>query len=272
MLSRRSASDARRSGDPARLPAPGTPVTVGTSGVPTGPMRWAPLLVLLLAGSCVAGPGGGADAAPAGKPVPAGVSSTVPGGMTGLEPALGATVRVLVETCEGGRMGSGFVVDGHTVLTNRHVVEGAQEIRVETRDGTPLEVESADESDYVDLGIIHIAPTSVVPLSLAGGNAARGTAVRVLGYPLNGPLTTTGGLVAEYVVDDSISAVDPVIRLNVDLNPGNSGGPVIDPGGRVVGIAYASERSTGYGLAVAAATVEAARRDLNGLRPVEACS
>jgi S1-C subfamily serine protease len=168
-------------------------------------------------------------------------------------------------------MGSGFVLDEGTVLTNRHVVDGARTITVTAGDGTSIGVTSASESNFVDLGVVHVARTSVQGLRLADVDSPRGTTVSVVGYPLDGPLTTTGGQIAEYVVEPAISAVDPVLRLNVDLNPGNSGGPVVDGDGRVVGVAYASERSTGYGLAVPASTVRAALRDVSGLVPVAPC-
>jgi hypothetical protein len=63
-----------------------------------------------------------------------------------------------------------------------------------------------------------------------------------------------------------ISSIDPVLRVNVDRNPGKPGGPVVDPGVRVVGVAFSSGRATGHGLAVGVSTVVAALRDTAGLR------
>ncbi|HZO95869.1 MAG TPA: trypsin-like peptidase domain-containing protein [Gaiellaceae bacterium] len=158
-------------------------------------------------------------------------------------------VRVRNVSCEGIATGSGFALDAHTLLTNRHVLAGASQLEVSTWDGHDLAVSTAEVGALVDLGVASVDGTLPRAASSFAG-AVAGEAVTVVGFPLGGPLTLSRGRVVDLVAGARLGVPGPVLRLTADVRPGNSGGPVLDGRGRVVGIVYGIELSTGYGLAI----------------------
>lgn len=245
--------------------------------------RWWPVLVALTTTAACVASGGSRLPVPGASTVSTsvGISTST---MTSLSPAptttapavasettRSATVRVTATTCTGTSVGSGVVTSESRVLTNRHVVDGATTIVVETWEGRSLGFVSADVAGSVDLAVLTVDTAGAAALPLAAAAAARGTPVFALGFPFGAAFASVSGIVAEYMIVPELSPVDPVIRLDIDLNPGNSGGPVVDAAGTVVGLAYATERRTGYGLAIPALTIASALRDATDLRPVVPC-
>ncbi len=159
-------------------------------------------------------------------------------------------------------MGSGFVVreDG-IVLTNYHVVEGANWVEVGFTDGTRIEADWFRADPTVDLAVVKISPGSrtLKPLTLGVSEDLRiGRRVVAIGNPfgLSGTLTT--GVVS--ALGRNIKAADgrvieQVIQTDASINPGNSGGPLLDLAGHVIGMNTAifspSGGSVGIGFAVA---------------------
>jgi S1-C subfamily serine protease len=155
---------------------------------------------------------------------------------------------------EGSATGSGFVVDKDgMILTNAHVVEGADSVTVSFEDGgkeIPAEVKGVDTS--TDLAALKIDPSEVEHLEvLPLGDSSKsqvGDPVVAIGNPFGYSRTVTTGIVSglqrEIIAPDGFQ-IDNVIQTDASINPGNSGGPLLDASGRVIGIN--SQIATGGG-------------------------
>jgi S1-C subfamily serine protease len=155
---------------------------------------------------------------------------------------------------EGEATGSGFVVDKDgTILTNAHVVDGADSVTVSFKEGgeeIPAEVKGVDTS--TDLAALKIDPSEVDDLEvLPLGDSSKvevGDPVVAIGNPFGYSRTVTTGIVSglqrEIVAPDGFQISD-VIQTDASINPGNSGGPLLDANGRVIGIN--SQIATGGG-------------------------
>jgi S1-C subfamily serine protease len=156
------------------------------------------------------------------------------------------TLRVRNISCAGVATGSGWAVDSHTLVTNRHVLAGAAVLEMSTWNGTSIDgdVAAAEEGRLVDVGIATV-PQRLPVVGRIGPAARSGDAVTAVGYPLGGPLTLSHGRVVRYLdgrtLDPSIAFDGQVMELTARVKHGNSGGPVLDRHGRVVGIIFAGE-------------------------------
>jgi S1-C subfamily serine protease len=155
---------------------------------------------------------------------------------------------------EGAATGSGFVVDKDgTILTNAHVVEGADSVTVSFEEGgeeIPADVKGVDTS--TDLAALKIDPSEVDNLQvLPLGDSAKaevGDPVVAIGNPFGYSRTVTTGIVSglqREIIAPNGFQIDNVIQTDASINPGNSGGPLLDSGGRVIGIN--SQIATGGG-------------------------
>ncbi len=155
---------------------------------------------------------------------------------------------------EGTATGSGFVVDADgTILTNAHVVDGADSVTVSFEEGgkeIPAEVKGVDTSS--DLAALKIDPSEVADLEVLplgdSSKAQVGDPVVAIGNPFGLSRTVTTGIVSgvqrEITAPDGFQISD-VIQTDASINPGNSGGPLLDANGRVIGIN--SQIATGGG-------------------------
>jgi S1-C subfamily serine protease len=153
----------------------------------------------------------------------------------------------------GTASGSGFVVDEDgTILTNAHVVEGADQVRVRFgEDGDAVDAEVVGEDADSDLAVLKVDPEGLdlVALPLGDSSAAQvGDPVIAIGNPFGVGRTVTTGIVS--AVDRQIKApsgfqIDNALQTDASINPGNSGGPLLDAQGRVIGIN--SQIATGGG-------------------------
>jgi S1-C subfamily serine protease len=178
------------------------------------------------------------------------------------------TLRVRNTACDGVSTGSGFALDAHTLITNRHVLAGASLLEVSTWSGRTLDVDSASVSRLGDLGIARVERRlpEVLPL---GRQVASGASVTAVGYPLGGELRLLPGVVVDYVSGGKFGIPGHVMRLTANVQPGNSGGPVLDARGRVVAVVFAIELATDLALAIPVETLRGlvAGRDLESLPP-----
>ena len=182
-------------------------------------------------------------------------------------------VQIGVQTGQGGGTGSGFVIDGEGhIVTNDHVVDGAKEVVVrfgsdESADPIPAKVLGVDPS--TDLALIKVDPSKVKggvkPLALGDSDTLRvGESTIAIGSPfgLSGSLTT--GVVSALnrsVESPNGFSIDQVIQTDAAINPGNSGGPLLDAGGRVIGVnaqiaTNGSNANSGVGFAIPVNTVK----------------
>jgi S1-C subfamily serine protease len=161
--------------------------------------------------------------------------------------ARAATFEVFNSGCAYDATGSAVVIDDSTLLTNRHVVEGAREMHVISPAGVKVPVTSWDVSSVDDLAVLHVGSSGGASLALASDGATGGDLVAALGYPLGGPLTVGRGRVVDF---DDLDTGHQMIRASMDILPGNSGGPLIDTSGHLVGLIRAIDLVNGWALAV----------------------
>ncbi len=158
----------------------------------------------------------------------------------------------VVRIAAGGAYGSGFVIeDGAQVATAWHVVEGAQTVFIETEDGTELKATVLDWDREADTAILQLEqPVEVTPLTLSDRVPQVGDALFAVGHPLIGPEKLEDrheGLLEWSFTSGMVSVVGAQqIQTTVMLHPGNSGCPVFDEQGQVVGIAV--ETAGAFGL------------------------
>ncbi|MEJ2211567.1 MAG: trypsin-like peptidase domain-containing protein [Anaerolineae bacterium] len=162
--------------------------------------------------------------------------------------------------------GSGFVYDqqGH-IITNYHVIEGAEELFVTLADETTVtaEVVGADPSNDLAVLQVDVPAEQLQPLSLGESNSLRvGQFVVAIGSPFGFERTLTVGVVSalgRVIESPDESFIGEIIQTDAAINPGNSGGPLLDLDGRVIGVNTAifspSQASAGIGFAVPVDTV-----------------
>jgi S1-C subfamily serine protease len=156
--------------------------------------------------------------------------------------------------------GSGFVVtpDGY-VMTNSHVVSGARHIKVRLPSGDVAEGQVMGDDPATDLALVRAELGSVPHLSVDGALAPRvGQLAVAIGNPLGFESTVSTGVVSALgrsLRGRSNRLIDGVIQHTAPLNPGNSGGPLLDTAGRVLGVNTAIiARSQNLGFAIAVET------------------
>ena len=161
------------------------------------------------------------------------------------------TLRIRNISCGQGEIGSGFAIDPHTLITNRHVIAGAAALQADTWDGqtVDLDVSQAATGLLVDIGVIHVAQSLPV-VATPGPEPPVGAPVTAVGYPLGGALTITHGKVLAYLNGNALgSAVafnGQVMEVSAPVKHGNSGGPLLDSHGRVVGVVFAAAPGATY--------------------------
>jgi S1-C subfamily serine protease len=169
-----------------------------------------------------------------------------------------SVVRILGTACGLGVQGSGWVAAGGLVVTNAHVVAGQQDTIVQAGgDGPRLEAEAVHFDPRNDLAVLRVAGLDRRPLAMAS-EPRPGTSGAVLGFPSNGPYDVEPARLGDTVraLSEDAYGRGPLNRritvLRADVRQGNSGGPMVDAGGRVVTTVFAAtaggERSGGYGV------------------------
>lgn len=158
-----------------------------------------------------------------------------------------SVVRVLSTACGLGIEGSGWVVEPEIVVTNAHVVAGSDDTTVTTQDGIELEATPVYYGPRQDLALLRVgAPLPPLPIS---SERREGESGAVLGYPENGPYALSPariGETRETISEDSYGngpVERTIVAMSGEVRSGNSGGPLVDPQGRVVGTVFAATTS-----------------------------
>jgi S1-C subfamily serine protease len=155
-----------------------------------------------------------------------------------------AVVQVNVTLQGGSAIGSGVIIDGRGyIVTNNHVVNGAQSFEVVLYDGTRLSAQLVGTDPADDLAVIKITPPKNGLVTVKLGNSSKltvGQDVLAIGNPLGITQTVTNGIVSALgrnVSEGQGGATLPdAIQTDAPINPGNSGGALVDMQGNLVGI------------------------------------
>jgi serine protease Do len=167
-------------------------------------------------------------------------------------------------------LGSGFIVDRRGyILTNNHVVEGAEEIKVTLTDERTFRAALVGRDRFTDLAVLKIDARDLPALALADSvRLAVGETVVAIGSPLwiEGGPTVTAGVVSALgrsMEERGLPVLHNLIQTDAAINPGNSGGPLLNLAGRVVGINTAIIPSAhGIGFAISINTAKPVMREL----------
>ena len=178
-------------------------------------------------------------------------------------------VEIDVDSCDGSGSGTGFLIGPKLVATVDHVVDGATSITLR-RNGAYLTSATVIGSDSVrDLALLRTAqPITGYRFRLASRSPRIGEQVAALGFPLGLPLTFTRGSISGVGRTQTIegTAQQSLVQTDTAVNPGNSGGPLMNESGEVVGLVDATDtEASGVSWAVSSLVARpllAAWRDL----------
>jgi S1-C subfamily serine protease len=167
---------------------------------------------------------------------------------------------------EGGQSGTGFVWDGAGhVVTNNHVVSGTREVAIRFATGEVVGASIVGTAPNYDLAVVRLRNTRNVPGPIAVGTSADlkvGQAAFAIGNPFGLDQSLTTGVISALkrrLPTNAGREIGNVIQTDAAVNPGNSGGPLLDSAGRLIGITTAiispSGSNAGIGFAVPVDTV-----------------
>lgn len=158
--------------------------------------------------------------------------------------------------------GSGFIIDpeGH-IVTNNHVIDGAEEVTVTLNDGTKFQAEVIGRDEKSDLALLKVNAGHPLPYVDLGDSASTrvGDWVLAVGNPFGLGGSVNAGIVSARGRDINSGPYDDYLQIDAPINRGNSGGPLFDAYGRVIGVNTAIYSPTGgnvgIGFAIPAETV-----------------
>jgi len=154
-----------------------------------------------------------------------------------IEEQMSSTVLIEID---GRHTGSGFVIAPDLIITARHVVDREGEYAVLFEDGTRRDVQAIRISETTDCAVLLVHKANLRPLILTT-DIKIGQPIIVIGSPLDPKFFNyvTRGIVSKLDVQDEWLSDNPVVMIDAAVNPGNSGGPVFNMQGQVIGIAIA---------------------------------
>ncbi|WP_343599596.1 acid resistance serine protease MarP [Mycobacterium sp.] len=152
-------------------------------------------------------------------------------------------IRAIAPGCRKVLEGSGFVLSPNRVMTNAHVVAGANSVTVEAS-GNPYDATVVYYDPVVDVAILSVPNLPSAPLAFATSQAAAGTDAVVLGYPGGGGFVATPARIREIIelsgpdIYRTATVNREVYTIRATVEQGNSGGPLIDLNGHVLGVVF----------------------------------
>ncbi len=163
-------------------------------------------------------------------------------------------VHSIAPSCQKVLEGSGFVLSPDRVMTNAHVVAGADTVTVAVN-GTPYDATVVSYDPTVDIAILAAPKLPAQPLAFADDPAKTGTDALVMGYPGGGDFVATPARVRETIqlsgpdIYRNMTVNREVYTVRASVEQGNSGGPMIDLNGRVLGVVFGAavdDNDTGF--------------------------
>jgi S1-C subfamily serine protease len=152
-------------------------------------------------------------------------------------------VRARAASCSRALEGTGFVIAPQRVITNAHVVAGTDRVAVETSRGS-LDATVVSYDPDTDVAVLKVPQLRAPVLQLSAAPAATGSDALVLGYPLDGPYTASAARVRDRIrlrgpdIYNGATVVRNVYTVRAVVRSGNSGGPLLDGSGQVLGLVF----------------------------------
>lgn len=185
------------------------------------------------------------------------VAQVIPDSVVGI--TTDVSQQTVYGTAEGTAMGSGFIVttDGY-IVTNAHVIEGSTgDIKVQTNDEKTHTAKVIYEDTAIDLAVIKIDASGLSAVSLGDSDQVKvGQTAIAVGNPLSLEYqrTVTSGIVSALnrtLVSDNQIVAENLIQTDATINSGNSGGPLVNANGEIIGInTYKASQGEGIGFAI----------------------
>jgi S1-C subfamily serine protease len=163
-------------------------------------------------------------------------------------------IRGVATSCQKVLEGSGFVVAPNRVMSNAHVVAGSESVTVET-EGKTYDATVVSYDPNADISILDVPDLPSTPLQFDMQEAPTGTDAVVMGYPGGGQFTATPGRIREIIqlngpdIYHTTTVTREVYTIRGTVRQGNSGGPLIDKDGRVLGVVFGAavdDADTGF--------------------------
>ena len=163
-------------------------------------------------------------------------------------------IRAIAPSCQKVLEGSGFVLSPDRVMTNAHVVAGANSVTVEAS-GNPYDAAVVSYDPTVDIAILSVPNLPSGPLAFANTPVTSGTQAIVMGYPGGGGFVPTPARIRELIelsgpdIYRSATVNREVYTVRASVEQGNSGGPLIDLNGQVLGVVFGAavdDNDTGF--------------------------
>lgn len=206
------------------------------------------------------------DAPIVGVRAPANLSKAVKKQIVKIEPSI-VKVYGQADSCNRRTEGSGFVYAPDRIMTNAHVVAGASQVAVQLGHDDVRAASVVLYDPDTDVAVLRVHDLGRRPLDFAGNPANTGDSAVVLGYPEDGPFTAGSARVRSRTtvsgadIYGSGSVRREVYAVRASVRSGNSGGPLITPSGRVLGVVFATaldSSDTGYALTAGEVGADAA--------------
>ena len=168
-----------------------------------------------------------------------------------LNEARGFVYRVRSVACLA--VGTSFAANG-MIVTNRHVASGSSSLQLATWNGNDFSASVSAIASGPDLALLGNAPNAS-SVTLAPGDPAAGTSVWVTGYPEGNQLSALSGQITDYISGTPYGEPGQIMEISNAIEPGNSGSPLLNASGQVVGVAFALNKLDGAGLAIPVSTL-----------------
>jgi S1-C subfamily serine protease len=188
-------------------------------------------------------------------------------------------IRGVAPSCQKVLEGSGFVVAPNRVMSNAHVVAGSESVTVEV-DGQTYDASVVSYDPSADISILDVPDLPSAPLQFDMQEAPTGTDSVVMGYPGGGDFTATPARIREIIqlngpdIYHTTTVTREVYTIRGTVRQGNSGGPLIDRGGRVLGVVFGAavdDADTGFVLTANEVARQMARVGNTQRVPTGAC-